>query len=425
MATIFYPARQIAAVVESSEGTQTAAGSVAVTDLIQTLDPQIQLTPNRFERPLARRGFGTVPSHYAKGTGRLTFGVELAGSTDNASALTTIASGGLPRWSRLLEACGSVAKEVGSLGAGAITSGPIQHGETLDGASSVPTAVALGYSYTGDNPVTIELASGAFTGGETITGSVSGASFTQAGSGVLLGNVLAGYAWHPKSVESSNKTLTFHFNIGGQRFQLYGARGTCSFSFNVHDRVIANFTFDGIFDEVDASAALSETGATAFKAMLPPAFVAAASTLTPRGADGTYGTAISGADLCWDSATFDLGVSTVMRKCANGTDGYIAAVITGRAPTFSFNPDDPGVSSYAYIQKLMEGTQARGYLQWGTGLGNRFLLKIPHLQAQTTSIGERDTRMNQTITYDATLGSFDGAADRSVGFDNEWLLVNY
>ena len=424
MAVIFYPARQIAAVVESAEGTQTAAGSVAVADLIQTLDPQIQLTPNRFERNLARRGFGMVPSHYAKGTARLTFGVELAGNTDNASALTTIALGGLPKWSKLLEACGSVAKEVGSLGTGAITGGPIQHGETITATVGGNTAVALGYTYTPENPITVELAGAALAAGGATT-SVSSSTFTIAGAGVLLGNVLAGYAWHPKSVEASNKTLTFHLNIGGQRFQVYGARGTCSFAFNVHDRVIANFTFDGIFDEVDASAALSETGSTAFKAMTPPAFVAAASTLTPRAADGTFGTALSGSDLCWDSATFDLGVSTVMRKCANGTDGYIAAVITGRAPTFSFNPDDPGVASYEYIEKLMEGTQARGYLQWGTGLGNRFLLKLPHLQAQTTTIGERDTRMNQAITYDATLGSFEGAADRSVGFDNEWLLVNY
>jgi hypothetical protein len=354
-----------------------------------------------------------VPSHYAKGTARLTFGVELAGNTDNASALTNA-----PNWGKLMEACGSVQKEVGSLGTGAITGGPIQHGETITAGA---TAIALGYTYTGESVISVEKAGSALTAGAATT-SVSSSTFTIA---TLLGNVLSGYAWHPRSVEGSNKTLTFHLNISGQRFQVYGARGTCSFAFNVHDRVIANFTFDGIFDEVDASAALSETGSTAFKAMTPPAFVAAASTLTPRAADGSFGTAISGADLCWDSATFDLGVSTVMRKCANGTDGYIAAVITGRAPTFSFNPDDPGVASYAYIQKLMDGTQARGYLQWGSALGNRFLLKLPHLQAQTTTIGERDTRMNQAITYDATLGSFEGAADRSVGFDNEWLLINY
>lgn len=420
MVTVFWPARQIAAVVESSEGTQVDPSTIAVTDLFQTIDPQIQLTPNPFPRALMRRGHGVVPSHFAKGTATLTFGMEMAGSTANASSLVSI-----PRWSRLLEACGAVAKEVGGLGTGAITSGPIQHGETITATVGGNTAVALGYSYTGDNPITIEKAGAALAaGGATV--SQSGSTFTITGSGAALGNVLVGWAWHPKTVESANKSLTFLFNVDGQRYQMYGARGTFTLSANVHGIPIAQFTFQGIFDEVDASALLSELGATALPVMIPPAFVNAASTLTPRAADGTYGTAISAADLCYDTFTFDAGVQVGMRKCANSADGWLAATVNGRAPTFTFNPDDPGTTAYQYVNKLFAGTQARGYLQWGSGAsGNNFRLKLPHLETSALTMQERETRKNFSPTFNATLGKFDGASDNTVGHDNEWLLIHF
>jgi hypothetical protein len=417
MALILYPPRQIAAAVESSEGSQVSAGSITAADLIQVLDPTVQVTPNTFPRELARRGFGTVPNFYSTGTATLTFGVELTGSTDNASSWTAV-----PKWSKLLNACGLGTTELGYLGlSGSITGGPIQDGETLTAGA---TAVAYGYTYNGATIAYVVKAASALTAGSG-SGGTSSASFTVAGTGPQLGNVLSGYGWRPLTEDASNATLTFHFRIDGQRYQIYGARGNVAIQFETHNRVTLQFTFQGIFDELDASANLSELGATAFKAMPPAAFLNASSTLTPRGTDGTEGTAISGGDLCWSTGTLDLGNTVTVRPCANGVNGYLAAVISERRPTFTINPDDPGVAAYPYIQKLMEGSRARFRCSWGATAGNRWIVQIPHLQAQSSSMGERDNRANHTLTFDCTLGENDGAADTAVGYDNEFQLINF
>lgn len=417
MALILYPPRQIAAVVESAEGTQTSAGSVTASDLIQTINPSVTVQPNSFPRELARRGFGTVPNFYSTGTATLTFQVELTGSTDNVGSWTA-----LPKWSKLLNACGLVNKEIGYLGiSGSITSGPVQPGETITAGA---TATAFGYTYSGAAIAYVEKAASALTAGAATAGT-SSASFTIAGTGAALGNVLSGYGWRPQTEDASNSTLTFHFRIDGQRYQIYGARGTFALNFETHNRVLVEFTFQGIFDEVDASANLSELGAAAFKAVPPVAFLNSQSTLTPRAVDGTEGTAISGSDLCWSTGRLDMGNTVTVRPCANGANGYLAAVISERAPTFTINPDDPGVAAYPYISKLMDGSRARFFASWGTTQGNRWILQIPHLQTQSSSMGERDNRANHTLTFDCTLGENDGAADNAVGYDNEFILINW
>lgn len=412
MATILFHPKQVAAVVEVSEGTRNA--TVAATDLIRVIQPVAQFTPQSFPRDLARRSFGAAPAHYSTGTGQITFTVEITGRTDNTSAYATP-----PQWDRLLAACGCDSTQIGVVGTGTITSGPIEHNDVITAGL---TATAFGYTYTGEGAAVVRKAAGALTAGAA-TVAPSGASFTLASP---LGNTLYGHGWAPITKETTNATLTLYLNNDGQRYVMYGCRGNVRVNLAAHDRGLLEFTFFGIYYEVAANAMVTELGANTFEDLTPPAFFNVGSSLTPQNLDGSFGTAISGADFCWSEASFDLGNNVVVRPCVNGANGFMAAVITGRSPTFTINPDDPGVASYAYIAKMMAGTRARIDMAWSNGVtGNSFRLSIPHLQTVSTTMGERDARTSHQVTFACTLGQTDGAAGAAIGTDNEFRLLNY
>lgn len=413
MAKKLYPPRQLAFRVESSEGTLVSSASFTSDDLVQVIDPQMTPTPTRFDRNLASRGFGTTPAHYADGTCELTFSVELTGHTDNSSTPTSA-----PKWSKLLEACGLEMREVARLAVnGAISGGPIQANETVVGGTSGEEGVAIGYSYTGDTSIDIEV-NGGFSAAETATGSVSGANFTVGSS--PLGSAAYGYSWTPKTSEASNKTLTANFRMDGDLYEVYGLRGTFQLRWVTHDRPMLDFTFSGIYSTSSASPNLSELAANSFEAMEPEPLVNVASTLT-----AVDGDALSGADLCWSEATFDMGNNVTVRQCANGTNGWLGGVIANRAPTFTINPDDPGVAAYPFIDKLQDGTRARFKMVVPGSTGNRFEFRIPHLQANSQGYGNRDERVSLDLSFDCTRGQDDGANGSSLGHDNEFVLINY
>jgi hypothetical protein len=416
MAVILFPPRQIACMVESAEGTQQSAAGFDSDDLIQVIDPTLQCSPNQFSRDLASRGFGTNPAHYSTGTCELTFSVELAGHTDNSSSLTTI-----PKLTKLLEACGLVSNELGAIGvaSGTITSGPLQHGETVAGGTSGEDTTMFGYGYTGEGVASVVKSTAPFDLPETVTGAVSGASFTTT---TLAGNVRTGWGWRPNTEDAANKTLSFLFYQDGQRVQLYGCRGNGRLRLVTHDRPMIEFTFMGIYSTRDASANLNELAADAFETMEPTSVLNTSSTLIS--AAGSPKT-ITGADYCWTEATLDFGNNVTVRQCANGANGYLAAVIANRAPTFTINPDDPGVTAYPFHQYLMDGTRARTEITIPGGTGNSWRLRIPHLQASAISGGNRDERVSLDVTYDCTRGQDDGANDSSIGHDNEFFLINF
>lgn len=425
--TILFPNRQIAAQREAAEGVEETGLDGA--DLIQVMDPRIRPIANSFERPLASPGFGTNPDHFSTAAMEITFGVEVAGARANTGGYTAT-----PVWSRLLEACGWNRVDLYFLAGsgGTVSGGPLQHLEQLDGASA-GEATMLGYGYTLESdpfwPVTgvgggpggsVGGAPTAFGSSEGITGARSGATATATGTASLAADVLSGDAWYPNTTEVENKSLTMWFNIDGQLYAAYGCRGNVEFNFASHDRVVMQFTFQGIFADATATAALDEFQTGAFGVLNPPGLLNAGAKFVTR--DGSPKT-LSGSAFCWSNATLNAGANVQMRNCANGANGYQAAVIANRDPRFTIDPDDPGVATMPFVQNMLNGTLSRFEMVWGTQVGNRFALQMPYLQTVDLSPDAREERANWGVQAKLTRGINDGADAASIGQDNELLFL--
>ncbi|MEE4301957.1 MAG: hypothetical protein V2J24_21140, partial [Pseudomonadales bacterium] len=262
----------------------------------------------------------------------------------------------------------------------------------------------------------------AFTTSEAVDGDRSGASAAALGTAGLLADTRIGDAWYPITTEVENKSLTMHWNVDGQRYQTYGCRGNVEFNFASHDRVVMQFTFMGIFDEADESAAVDEFQTGAFNVKNPPGLKnAAAKFVTREGSPKT----LSGTSFCWSNATLNAGANVAMRDCANGANGYQAAVIANRDPRFTINPDDPGVATMPFVQNMLDGTLSRFRLQIGDSLRNSFGLQLPYLQTVDLASEPREERHTFTAQMKATRGLSDGADTASIGQDNEIILTAF
>lgn len=407
--------QQIAVKVESSEGTE--ATSFAATDLVRVMEPELEFIPNVFDRNLVRESFGVNPQFHATSAAELRFSVELAGHSSNTSSWTA-----QPNWGKLLRGCGFELDALYALSvtSGTITSGPIQHGETLTEATSGETAVVMGDYYTGATTIYVRDPSDAFTGGLAVTGGTSGASFTSLSSGTSaqLAGAQQGWVYSPTTTGDS-RTLTFYFLNDTEQMIMYGARGNVEVDCRVHDRVILRFTFRGIFKSWTGSATLFNSFASGvYPTKTPPAFVGATPTLSDAS------TTLSGADFVFNQCTFNVGNDIVMRESAGGANGYLAAVINNRQPSASLTIEQPGASTYNFVDKWLAGTIVRLQMAWGSATYNRFLIKADHCELASLQRGEVAQRATWDTQLRLTSGLTHGASKNTAGRDNELILFH-
>lgn len=178
------------------------------------------------------------------------------------------------------------------------------------------------------------------------------------------------------------KTLTIGGYFDGVKKLLRGAVGNVVFNFNTAGQAVRlDWTFMGIWAAPTDVALLSPT--------LP----------------GTLPLVFSNAGLSWNgyspkvsTATLDLGNQLGMREDANDPSGYAHGIITGRTPTFKFDPEATLVGTNDPYGAWAAWTEGALALSLGT-TGNAVAFAAP--KAQISAIDE--TNRNELDCNDVTL----------------------
>lgn len=406
--------RQLAVRLEGTPGTvEDGTGGTtapAAADLIRIRELTLEQNPQYFERPLHSPSFGYVPRRQENTSCQLTFAVEVTGNTAQASGWGSSAAA--PTWGRLLRACGLNQRPVWSLGVNGSITGVIQHLETLEDASGA-AASAVGDYRGAQSPVYTLIADQAFNATDTVTGAVSGATFTVQAPLADPASSISGYAWYPNT--DSVDTVTIDVYNDGDRIRVYGCRGDVTLDCQSQDIALLRFTIQGIYSATSATALLDDDATGVYPELIPPTFVDASLAL-------------------WDGSTtitpnftelqLTLGNNVVMRQNSNSLSGWLAAHIANRTPNGRFNPDDPGVSVYNYREKFKDNTRWALQCEWGSTAGNKFRVLSPAIELDSVGDGERDEVQSLDLSFRMTRGFEYGADQTNIGDDNEFIFLN-
>jgi hypothetical protein len=148
----------------------------------QVIDPKIDFELDRFERNINRGSLTTLQGLSGTRKGKMTFGLELTGTSEFASP---------PQYGLPLRGCGFRQEVLIQMTIGAITGGPFRHGETVTQTGSSATAVVVQDTLTGQTKLYLANANGlgngtAFTPTGLLTGGSSGATATPTGFAIRL-----------------------------------------------------------------------------------------------------------------------------------------------------------------------------------------------------------------------------------------------
>jgi len=167
--------------------------------------------------------------------------------------------------------------------------------------------------------------------------------------------------------------LTMAMYIDGVIKRIKGARGTVRFVHKVGEPVMMEFEFTGVLDFMATGAMLT---AVSYATTVPPAFLNATLLLD------SYAAIVSG-------LTIDIANEIALRDSANGADGYISAVITGRDPKGSIDPETCLTATYDLLTKLKADTLMMFTETLGTVDGNKFIITAPKVQYTGMKDAER------------------------------------
>jgi len=191
----------------------------------------------------------------------------------------------------------------------------------------------------------------------------------------------------PDSDDGDVETLTMHVYNDGILDIMYGARGNVAFEFVANQRVMTNFTFQGIFYDRTDTAML--TGIT-YESTLPVPW-----------RDGTIAFNLGGS---WTGAvlstlSFDMNNSVVLRQNANAADGLSYAIIPERDPGGNMDPDRVLVATQDWVSHIE--TPTTGELSWvaGSAAGNTLSFSAPKCQILGLDDTDRESVAVDGLTF--------------------------
>ena len=410
------------------EGTGGTAETPDGTNFIESVNPTFTVTPLMFERQPKTMTFTpnpmTVPGT-ATNAGvamiEFSFSVELCGPG------TGVASGTAPEFDELLRACGLEKLDVYKT---ALTStgalGTVFNREGIDTTTYVGAEnYAFGDNSEGDDELWLET-DGDFSGTTLAT--------QHSGTTMVVGATTTtqfGVGYRPLSANSDDEnantscTIRLYLDKAGTYVQGKGCRGTFEIPFVHGDRALINFTFQGVFDTYNESG--SDITDYGYTMEVPPAFINAGMSLGKSAIRSGLATGS-----LFNALTFTLGNETVVREDTNDADGMTSAIITGRAGTLTFNPDNAlQPALHDEWEQFLSGNCSRVRWSYGSTAGNRVDFRVSNAQFTGVADGERDTvsvldsTTNMTGgTYGSSLLSQGGAQTNSTqGADNEFVMV--
>lgn len=178
-------------------------------------------------------------------------------------------------------------------------------------------------------------------------------------------------AYDPAS--TGHKSLTIGLYEDGVIKTLYGAKGNVKFSGKAGEPLYADFDFSGVYDSV-ADAALP---APTPEGTNPPMFLS--STLTVA----AYAAII-------ESINIDMANALQLRSDVTKAAGYFSAVIVGREPNGSFDPEMVTVAVHNFFNIWKAGTTGALVIgDVGATQYNKVKITAPKLQYRKVSDADR------------------------------------
>jgi len=186
----------------------------------------------------------------------------------------------------------------------------------------------------------------------------------------LVGGTSATYVPASDSIPS----VTLGRYMDGKRHRIWGARGSARLVLEVGKPGIFSFDFQGAdFDEADASF----LSGTSLNSVTPPVCQDISLTID------SYSAVLARVEI-------DLGNAITLRRDANSSSGHKSAVITGRRPTLSFDPENVLVATEDFLGNWRSGAQMAFTATLGSAAGNTIAVTAPAVQYQEVREGERE-----------------------------------
>jgi len=189
---------------------------------------------------------------------------------------------------------------------------------------------------------------------------------------------------------TSIPSLTLGLYRDGVINRIWGARGTVRLELEAGKIGLLHFEFTGAdFERVDG-ALVSAT----YQSTVPPAFLGATFTVD------SYAAVV-------DKVSIDLGNAIALRSSPTAASGYVSALITGRAPKVSFDPETVTVATKDFPGLMKAGTAFALSCTLGSAQGNTITISAPKLVIQDLKEGNRSGILTDQITAVAAMDSGD------------------
>lgn len=203
--------------------------------------------------------------------------------------------------------------------------------------------------------------------------------------------IVAGTSVTYAPASSSLKTLTMWVYEDGIVKKLKGCRGTVKFTGKTGEPFIAEFDFLGVYDAVADLTMVSPT----YESTIPPVLLGNSFTVD------SYAAIIN-------SISIDMSNQLELRDNMSAAAGYASALITGRTPNGSIDPEMTTVATYDWHAKLLAGTPVAlttGII--GATQYNRYTVTAPKLCYTGVGEGERKGLVTGDIMFDLAMNTGD------------------
>lgn len=376
------------------------AAPSASTDALLVGNPEFNFDITQLERNIVRSDMSPLATVAGRKVARLSFTHEVR---NNGNAVGTLP----PRIAALLKACGfsqtqitGAAGTIGTAAADPGNTGTISFAKTVAYAGYVPRVATIEATTGGGTGVAVVTVS-APAQGEIAAYSVTGIVVTNAtpialpngatvtptiGTSLDVGDTWtialtpAGYEFEPVSDDMDSATL--HLNRDGVLHKMTGCRGSFSIQGTGGQYAQFNFTFTGSYVQPEDDAMPDPT----YETTKPVQVELAQLTV------GAYG------EFAAAEFSMDMANDVQIREDINAANAYAGAVIVGRKPTFTMNPEAILEADHPVWANLASGAELVAGLKVGTVKGNVVAIDLPNMQYTNVQYGNR----NNILTYDIT-----------------------
>jgi hypothetical protein len=208
-------------------------------------------------------------------------------------------------------------------------------------------------------------------------------------------------AYELTSTDADSETLTIAVFEGpptaasANKYLCKGARGNVSFEADANGIMYMNFTFTGIHETYETTAALSSL---TYDSTTPQPF---------RNTSTTFNFGSAWSDSVFSTFSLDMNNEVTLRQNANATDGLSYAIITNRDPSGSIDFDQVLQSSEDLLSHITTPTTGSLAFDLGATTGNKISWAAPAIQILDIEPGDREGVATHTATFKLRTGGSD------------------